>query len=103
MWSRLLIDMLICAALLVQVEGLDHTTIVPCRRHGEGFQILKDLGYAPKTKYKVINQGFIDTNGNFLDRAEALHHAIECGQLSTSTRWYQEDHGHEELYSEDLY
>ena len=26
--------MLICAALLVQVEGLDHTTILPCLRHG---------------------------------------------------------------------
>ena len=103
MWSRLLIDMLICAALLVEVEGLDHTTIIPCRRHGEGFEILKDLSYTHKTKYKVISQGFIDTNGNFLDRVAALHHAVECGQLSKSTRWYQEDHSHEELYSEDLY
>ena len=49
--------MLICAALLIQVDGLNHTTILPCRRHGDGFQILKDLGYTPKTKYKVISQG----------------------------------------------
>lgn len=95
--------MIICAALLVQVEGLKHTTIVPCRRHGDGFQILQDLGYAPKTKYKVVEQGFITHKGEFLNRSEALSHALECGQLSASTRWYQEDHNHEELYSEDLY
>lgn len=95
--------MLICAALLVQVEGLDHTTILPCLRHGDGFGILKDLGYAPKTKYKVISQGFINHKGEFLDRVEAWKYAVECGQLSASTRWYKFDHEDDELYSEDLY
>lgn len=95
--------MLICAALLVQVEGLDHTTIIPCRRHGDGFRILKDLGYAPKTKYKVIEQGFINHKGEFLNRKEAFQYVYEIGQLSATTRWYHEDHRHEELYSEDLY
>ena len=95
--------MLICAALLVQVEGLEHTTIIPCRRHGDGFKILEDLGYAPKTKYKVIEQGFINHNGEFLNRKEAFQYVYEIGQLSATTRWYHEDHGHEELYSEDLY
>ena len=64
--------MIICAALLVQVEGLDHTTIIPCRRHGYGFKILEDLGYTPKTKYKVIEQGFINHKGEFLNRKEAF-------------------------------
>lgn len=95
--------MLICAALLIQVEGLDHTTIVPCHRHGDGFKILADLGYAPKTKYKVVEQGFINHNGEFLDRIEALNHAMKCGQLSESTLWYKDDHDDKELYSEDLY
>lgn len=95
--------MLICAALLIQVEGLDHTTIVPCRRHGDGFKILEDLGYAPKTKYKVLKQGFINHKGEFLDRTEAFNYAYEIGQLSDTTRWYHQDHHHEELYSEDLY
>ena len=95
--------MLICAALLVQVEGLDHTTIIPCRRHGDGFKILEDLGYAPKTKYKVIEQGFINHKGEFLNRKEAFKYVYEIGQLSATTRWYHEDHGHDELYSEDLY
>jgi hypothetical protein len=95
--------MIVCAALEVQVEGLDHKTILPCWRHGKGFEILKDLGYAPKTKYKVEREGFINHKGEFLDRKEALKHALECGQLSATHRYYQEDHNINELYSEDLY
>lgn len=95
--------MLICAALLIQVEGLDHETIIPCRRHGDGFQILQDLGYGPKTKYKILQQGFIDNDGNFLDRIEAYNYAKVCGQLSTTIRWYKGDSNEVELDSEDLY
>lgn len=95
--------MLICAALLVQVEGLDHTTILPCRRHGDGFAILKDLGHVPKTKYKVVEQGFINHKGEFLNRVEAWEHVKMCGQLSQSTEWYKADNRDCELYSEDLY
>ena len=92
--------MLICAALLIQVEGLNHTTILPCRRHGDGYEILRDLGLRSN---KVIEDGFIDHNGKFLDRKEAWEHAKMCGQLSQSTEWYKEDHRDWELYSEDLY
>jgi hypothetical protein len=95
--------MLICAALLIQVEGLDHSTILPCRRHGDGFKILKDLCYVPKTKYKVVSQGFINHNGEFLDRKEAFKYVKEIGQCNTTQRWYWEDHAQDELYSEDLY
>lgn len=95
--------MIICAALLVQIEGLDHKTIVPCWRHGKGFEILRDLGYAPKTKYKVVNQGFINHKGEFLDRKEAFRHVQEIGQCNATQRWYWVDHKQEELYSEDLY
>jgi hypothetical protein len=95
--------MIICAALLVQVEGLDHTTVIPCIRHGDGFRILEDLGYAPKTKYKVLEQGFITQDHKFLNRAEAFKYVYEIGQLSATTKWYHQDHHHEELYSEDLY
>ena len=95
--------MIVCAALELQIEGLDHTTILPCWRHGTGFQILKDLGYTPRIKYKVIRQGFMNHKGEFLDRKEALAHALEIGQLSATNRWYQEDRNIDELYSEDLY
>lgn len=95
--------MIICAALLVQVQGLDHTTILPCYRHGFGYKILKDLGYAPKTTYKVLTEGFITHTGEFLNRYQALRHAKDCGQLNVTTMWYKEDHNQDELYSEDLY
>lgn len=95
--------MIICAALKIQVEGLDHPTIIPCIRHGDGFQILADLGYAPKTKYKVVEQGFITQDHVFMNRQEAFKYVYEIGQLSATTRWYHQDHGHDELYSEDLY
>ena len=95
--------MIICAAIKIQVEGLDHETIIPCRRHGDAFQILKDLGYAPKTKYKELAQGFITHTGEFLNRKKALLEAKVCGQLSQTAWWYKEDHNDSELYSEDLY
>ena len=95
--------MIICAALQIEVEGLDHLVILPCLRHGDGFKIIADLGYAPKTKYKVLEQGFINHHGIFLDRKKALREARTCGQLSTTTMWYQQDNKIDELYSEDLY
>lgn len=91
--------MIICAALKIQVEGLDHTTIIPCIRHSDGFKILADLGYAPKTKYKVLEQGFLTHNNIFLSRRESMHHVRTIGQLSASAR----QHCGDELYSEDLY
>ena len=95
--------MIICAALEVQVEGLPYTTILPCLRHGKGFEILRDLGCAPRTKYKVLREGFMNHEGEFLNRKQALIHALEIGQLSATNRWYQKDHNIDELYSEDLY
>ena len=95
--------MIICAALELQIEGLPYTTIVPCWRHGKGFEILRDLGYQAQRKYKVKAEGFMNHKGEFLDRKEAFKHALEVGQLSATTRWYQEDHNLNELYSEDLY
>ena len=95
--------MIICAAIKIQVEGLDHETIIPCRRHGDGFQLLKDLWYKPREGYKELAQGFITHSGEFLDRKQALLHASSCGQLSQTHKWYQEDNKIDELYSEDLY
>ena len=95
--------MIICAALKIQVEGLDHETIVPCIRHGDGFQLLQDLGYAPKTKYKIIEQGFVTSDKRFLNRKEAFEYVKEIGQCNATQRWYWEDHAQDELYSEDLY
>ena len=95
--------MIICAAIKIQIEGLSHETIVPCRRHGDGFKILKDLGLKPRVGYKEIAQGFIDQDGDFLNRKNAFKHAVDCGQLSATTREWKASQGEIELYSEDLY
>lgn len=95
--------MIICAAVKIQVEGLDHETIIPCRRHGDAFGILKDLCYAPKTQYKEIAQSFITDKNEFIDREQAFIHACQCGQLSQTTKWHKLDNCENELFSEDLY
>ena len=95
--------MIICAAIKIQIEGLSHETIIPCRRHGDGFKILKDLGFKPRVEYKEIAQGFIDQDGEFLNRQEAFSHALDCGQLSATTRVCKRTNKEDELYSEDLY
>jgi hypothetical protein len=82
--------------------NLSEPTVVPCFRHGYGFGIIKDLVQNNKA-YKEIAQGFINHKGEFLSRKDALNHAIECGQLSQTHRYYREDNNIDELYSEDLY
>ena len=95
--------MIICAALLVQVENLNDPIIVPCIRHGDGILLIRQLGFAPKTSYKILEQGFVTHDYKFLNRYEAYCYAIDCGQLSQTVRWHKEDNGETELYSEDLY
>lgn len=95
--------MIICAALEVQIEGLPYTTMIPCWRHGKGYEIIRDMGYAPRTNYKVLREGFMNHKGEFLDRKEAFAHAKEIGQCNATQRWYWDDHKQDELYSEDLY
>lgn len=92
--------MIICAALLVQVEGLEHTTVVTCRRHGDGYRLLKDLGYAPQAQYEIVEDGFINHKGEFLNRKDAWLHAVECGQLPYNLTRFT---SHDILFSEDLY
>ena len=89
--------------IALQIEDLPHTTIVPCWRHGEGYKIIRDLGYQARKKYKVVTEGFITHEGKFLNRVEAFKHVKECGQCNATQRWYWEDHKQTELYSEDLY
>ncbi|MNK14308.1 hypothetical protein D3C87_324120 [compost metagenome] len=79
----------------------------PARHHNvlhslmESFTSRTDKGYMQET------QGFLTDTGVFLDRTEAMKHALECGQgtprrdriLATGYRAYNGDG----LYSEDLW
>lgn len=95
--------MIICAAIkisFINTKG-EVTELTICgHRHNDCF---KTIRYLDKKYTSWSEQGFINHNGDFLNRKEALKHAQECGQLSATHRYYQEDHNIDELYSEDLY
>lgn len=100
--------MVICAAIkLIDTNSVlpegDEDLIVCGHRHRDCFEIISQLceGWHSKNIKRI--QGFINHKGEFLDRKKALAHAKECGQLSETHRYYQEDHNINELYSEDLY
>ena len=94
--------MIICAAIKLNMNNDIGTEMVVCgHRHCNCFAIISQLDEPWRRCVKV--QGFINHKGEFLDRKEALAHAIECGQLSATHRYYREDHNINELYSEDLY
>lgn len=48
------------------------------KRHGDVFNVMLDQG----VKYKYCTQGFVDAEGNFLDRYEAYIEALKCGQIT---------------------
>ena len=71
--------------------------IIPCHRHCDAFQILKEFGYCRGISYKEIAQGFLDEHGNWYSRTEAFSHAVKCKQIE------EVNDIRKELYSEDLY
>ena len=93
--------MIVCAALLIEMKATNEQVVIPCFRHGFGYEMLNNL--CLKGKYTLIEEGFITHANRFLDREEAYAHAKFCGQLSEANKWYKQDHYECELYSEDLY
>lgn len=73
--------MILAAAIKFHIDTTDSDVVLCGYRHGNIFEQLKLLGFEAHKGYKEIEQGFIDHNGKFLNRKEALQHAIVCGQL----------------------
>ena len=95
---------ILAAAIKYHIDATDKDVVLCGCRHGDIFVQLEALGFKPRKGYAEIAQGFIDHNGNFLSRIEALHHAYECGQISS--KLYQnktEGRDFRELISEDLW
>jgi hypothetical protein len=67
---------------------------IPCHRHADAFYIMSQFCSADEIDKTKTQQGFLDHNGQFLNRIEARHHAFACGQV-------KEPEGL--LYSEDLW
>lgn len=77
--------MIICAAIHIQFErsGKMVDAVVPGHRHSDCWQLMATLG-VPTDRFEV--EGFLDHRGEFLDRGGAFMHALNCGQLSDTTR-----------------
>ena len=89
--------MIVKAAVVIFDCRQDFEIVIPCHRHCDAFQILKDFGYS-RDDFKEISQGFLDEHDNYYTRTEAYTHAVACGQIPRL-----DDKAHNELYSEDLY
>ena len=87
--------MVLCAAIKYE------EVVIPCHHHYNGYEILHELGI--KNYRDKVEEGFITTKNEFLNRKEAFIEAMNCGQLSAVTRQYKQDKFEIELFSEDLY
>lgn len=92
--------MIISAAIKVITTPNDKETVIVGLRHCDCYNTLANLGLKKIEDYLVIDDGFIDHQGNFLNRRDAWKHACDCGQLPVNIVEYNIS---EELFSEDLY
>ena len=88
--------MIVQAACRVSIPNISSYQIIPLYRHGDIGKIFAAFGYKPG-ECKILEQGFIDSRGNFYNRKEALKEAMRCDQL------FVEPIQHGELFSENLY
>ena len=87
--------MIIASAIQFYIDKTNEIVIMCGLRHGDIFKQLKLLGFEPNKGYKCISQGFITNTGKYLNRKEALEHALQCNQISKIHNT--------ELFSEDLW
>lgn len=94
--------MILCAAIKTTFTRDDEkvTVVIPGHRHVEVWGLMADLRI-PREREEV--EGFIDHEGNFLDRYDAFEHAVMCGQVSRTTLDHKEERFEVQLYSEDIY
>ena len=88
--------MIVQAACKVSIPNIEEFKIVPLHRHGDIGKIFAAFGFKPG-ECKILEQGFVDSRGNFYNRKEALREAMRCEQL------FVEPIRHGELFSENLY
>jgi hypothetical protein len=94
--------MIICAAIKLTMNNIAGTELVVCGlRHADCLTVIQSLN-SNWLNAKQIH-GFINHKGEFLDRKEALAHALEIGQLSQTHIDFQTEHNVNEMFSEDLY
>ena len=75
------IDMIISCGLKIFNYHTGKTHIIPCTLYCDGYNQLSELGYKKDIDYKVISEGFVNSNNDFLNRAEAIIEAKKCLQF----------------------
>ncbi|HAU85344.1 MAG TPA: hypothetical protein DCW90_07540 [Lachnospiraceae bacterium] len=75
--------MIIAAAIKFYIEKTDQEVILCGLRHDSVFKQLKALGFEPKKGYKELEQGFLTSDGKFLNREQAYYHALGCKQIKS--------------------
>lgn len=71
---------------------------IPCHRHGDAFYIISQFLEHDMIDKNRTEQGFLTHDGTFLNRYDAMDHAIACRQLLPIDK-----ERCAELYSEDLW
>jgi hypothetical protein len=78
--------------ILAAINLNDNNCVVTCKRHADALVYLAKNGILGVNN---LTQGFITSQGRFVDRAEAKKIAIKAGQIAESE--------FPQLYSEDLW
>lgn len=71
---------------------------IPCHRHADAFYIVSQFMEPEDIDRRKTQQGFLTHEEKFLDRYDAMDHAIACNQLPPEAK-----EACAELYSEDLW
>lgn len=87
-----------CVIIHTKEEYGDRAITIPCHRHADAFYIISQLLDCDEIDKPRTEQGFLTHEDQFLNRYDAMQHAIACGQLPPDA-----DKECKELYSEDLW
>ena len=87
-----------CVIIHTKEEYGDREITIPCDRHADAFYIISQLLDHDEIDKPRTEQGFLTHDGTFLNRYDAMDHAIACEQLLPIDKEHCA-----ELYSEDLW
>lgn len=85
---------MIASAVVIFTTKDNRQYQIPCHRHADAFYIISQFLKVDEIDKTKTLQGFLDENGNFLNRIEARKHAFEFGQVQSDK---------EPLFSEDMW
>ena len=77
--------MIVQAAYRVSIPGIKEYRTIPLYRHSDMGKIFAAFGYQPG-ECKIVEQGFVDSRGNFYNRKAALQEALRCDPEEFSSK-----------------